>query len=242
MVVDGLGRRSDGWERHGFLTALLAYDASVFAAPTVSCLTAEDNLCKSPFDTGRWDGILTAIVREADGRREQLLGVEGSASFSAVIGAMCGRACHLMKTITRADVQSFESILAVLPSVLIPLPDSPTSVADNTTCGTFWSAATAFAEQRSRKLRRKRSGQSSSPIDAAFLTFVRDITSRRHPTTKGQTTPATVHPLIPPFCTAALTYATDALSKNATATDEAALRTVHALLTQHDAATALSRG
>jgi len=71
---------------------------------------------------------------------------------------------------------------------------------------------------------------------------VRDIASLCHPTTEGETTPSTVHPLIPPFCTAALTYATDALSKNATATDEAALRTVHALLTQHDAATALSRG
>jgi len=122
------------------------------------------------------------------------------------------------------------------------LPDSPTSVANNTTCGTFWSAATAFMEQRSRKLRQKRSGQSSSSIDAAFLTFVRDITSSRHPTTEGETTPTTVHPLIPPFCTAALTYATDALSKNVTATDEAALGTVHALLTQPNAATTLSRG
>ena len=91
----------------------------------------------SLFDSGQWDGILTTIVQEADWRREQLLIVEGSILFLAVISVMCRRACHLMKTITRASVQSFKSILAITPSVLTPLPNSPTSVADNTTCCTF---------------------------------------------------------------------------------------------------------
>ena len=52
----------------------------------------------SLFHSSQYDGILTTIVQEADGRREQLLIVEGSALFLDVIGAMCGRAYHLMKT------------------------------------------------------------------------------------------------------------------------------------------------